>query len=196
MVRASAKSDAWGRRSRSTPKTEVELADTATVAVGIDRVLALLRDVNFVAGCLPGLVPGSLTPAADGAYNARMKVSVVGVTAIWELNGSLDAPSDVPRIALTLTGQEPRIRMSMNGGVTVVVRDAGPSGTVLDYRGRVVVEGRVAATGGLIIRHIIDQVLERFLAKIAALGAEQPAPARPAGSLLMRFLRRLWKRRR
>ncbi len=172
--------DAWNRRRRATPKAEVDVADRVIVPADGEAIVARLRDVEFVAGCLPGLVPGSLAPAEDGAFRAQPRQTAVGVTATWDLVIGLDAPPARQGVAVALSGSEARLHLTMAGTADVDVGAGEAGGTPVDYRGHVAVEGRLAATGGPIIRRIVGEILERFVAALAASGREAPRTAASA----------------
>lgn len=175
------KNDTWSKRKRPTPKAEVSLADRMTVEASPSDVLTRLRDAEFVAGCLPGLVPGSLKLREDGIYLAQMRCKAVGVTATWDLEVSHDASPDVSGIAITMAGKDPKLNLTMNGSANVDVSPVEKTKAELDYKGYIVVEGRLAATGGPLIRRIVDEILERFIVAIAAQGEAEPEGPRTNG---------------
>ncbi len=162
--------DAWNRRRRPTPKAAVDVADLVVVPAGAEAIIARLRDVEFVASCLPGIVPGSLAPAQNGTYGAEMRQTAIGVTATWTITIALDAPPTRRGVAVVLSGAEPRLHLTMTGTADVDVGADGDAGTPVDYRGHVVVEGRLAATGGPIIRRLVGEILDRFVVALAASG--------------------------
>lgn len=145
--------------------------------VSTKDVLTRLRDAEFVAGCLPGLVPGSLQRRDDGVYLAQMQFKAVGVTATWELEVNHDASPDVSGIRISMAGKDPKLGLTMHGNADVDVSSVEQVKSRLDYKGNILVEGRLAATGGPLIRRIVDDILERFMAAITAHGEiEEEAP--------------------
>jgi carbon monoxide dehydrogenase subunit G len=163
----------WERRTRSPPKTVVEIEDRTAVQVGPAEVFQRLTDVEFVAGCLPGLVPGSLEPADGGQFVTRVRQTVVGVTATWQLTVRIDPDESARHVAITLAGNEPRLRMTLEGLAQVTVEVDANDDSVLAYSGHVEVVGKLAAAGGPIIRRNVAEILERFVAGLGGTHAEQ-----------------------
>lgn len=172
----------WNRRRRPTPKAEVDVADSVVVPAEADAIIAQLRDIEFVASCLPGLVPDSLTPADDGSYAAQMRQTALGVTATWAISIVLDAPPDRRGVSVVLAGTEPRLNLTMAGTADVDVATDTEAGAPVAYRGHVVVEGRLAATGGPIIRRLVGEILGRFVAALAASG-RKARPTRASSAI-------------
>jgi carbon monoxide dehydrogenase subunit G len=166
-VRDRSDTSAWNRRRRPPPKTVVDVADRVQIAAPADEVFPRLLDVEFVAGCLPGIVPGSLAALDDGAYAATVRQTVLGVPATWRLRVTI-APDPAQRaVAIGLSGDEQRLRMTMTGTAGVRVADGPPGTTDLDYDGHVEVEGRLAAAGGPVVRKLVGEILERFVGSLA-----------------------------
>lgn len=186
MVRSRYDRGAWERR-RKAPGTSVEVADRVELPVDAETAWARLRDVDAAAACLPGIVPGSLR-AVDGGYEAELRQTALGVTATWALRAQL-SPSDADRrLDVRLEGDERRLGMRMEGEATVSVADG--AATALDYRGRISVEGRLAASGAPIVRNVVEGTLRSF---VDSLAGREPEPPRPG---LLRRLARALKRRR
>lgn len=157
---------AWARSGRKAPGTSVQFADRVELPVSAETAWARLRDVEAAAACLPGLVAGSLRPAGGGAFEATMRQTTLGVTASWALRAELVASEADRRLDVRLNGRDARLGMTMTGDATVTVADDGGR-AALDYRTDVRVEGRLAATGGPIIRGVVEETLRSFVGSLA-----------------------------
>jgi len=165
-VRSRYERGAWERRRRKAPGTSVQVADRVELPVSVEAAWQRLREVEGAAACLPGLVAGSLHPAGDGAFEATMRQTTLGVTASWALRAEFVASDADRRLEVRLSGEDARLGMTMSGNATVTVADAGGR-AALDYRSDVRVEGRLAATGGPIIRGVVEQTLKSFVDSLA-----------------------------
>jgi carbon monoxide dehydrogenase subunit G len=167
-VRDRADTSAWDRRRRAPPRAVVDVADTVALTTAVADVYPRLADAGFVAACLPGLVPGSLAANHDGSYAAAVRQTVVGVTATWQLRVTVEPDEPRHRVDIYLSGSERRLRMTMLGGAGVTVAQTNTASSKLTYTGHVEVEGRLAAAGGPIIRRLVGETLQRFVARLGA----------------------------
>jgi carbon monoxide dehydrogenase subunit G len=177
----------WGERARRKPSTTVDVADRVEVDAAPGRVWARLEDVDVVAQCLPGLVPGSLASAGENRYTALLEHAAMGFTARWDLLATIECSTPEQRMHVVLEGKDPKLGLTMDGWATVALDGAGGGGhtSALDYRGHVHVEGSLAGVGGPIIRGIVSDALGRFVHGVSGREPEtRPGP-------LVRFWRRL-----
>lgn len=165
MVRSRYDRVAWERR-RKEPGTSVEVADRVQVPVDAATAWARVRAVEAAASCLPGLVPGSLHALGDGRFEAMLRQTALGVTATWRLQAELTPSEADRRLEVRLEGDEPRLGMRMRARATVAV-EASDGAAVLDYRGDVRIDGRLAASGAPIVRGIVEETLRRFVDSLA-----------------------------
>jgi carbon monoxide dehydrogenase subunit G len=179
----------WGERAKKKPSTTVDVADRVEVDAAPTAVWARLEDVDAVAQCLPGLVPGSLEPAGENRYTALLEHSAMGFTAHWDLLATIELSSPEQRMHVVLEGRDPKLGLTMDGWATVVLGGAvaGDDGHVsaLQYTGHVHVEGSLAGVGGPIIRGIVTDALDRFVQGVS--GREPEARLGP----FARFWRRI-----
>jgi carbon monoxide dehydrogenase subunit G len=180
----------WGDRARRKPSTSVDVGDRIPVEAPPDAVWARLEDVDAVAQCLPGLVPGSLERVEGDRYHARLEHSAMGVTAHWDLRAVMTLVEADRRLDVLLEGDDPKLGLKMNGTAKIGVEPL-EAGSALDYTGHVKVEGNLAGVGGPIIRGIVGDALDRFVADVS--GRPEPPPRRGP---VARFFSRLWARLR
>jgi carbon monoxide dehydrogenase subunit G len=155
-----------------------------------------LQDVDAVASCLPGLVPGSLVVLGEDKYSAQLEHSAMGMTAHWDLRATMQL-SDDRRLRVLLDGDDKRLNLAMNGWAEVDVQSEDADRTALDYKAHVRVDGSLAALGGPIVRGIVTEALERFVIEVS--GDTAPERATTAGRVrgfVARLLARLRGARR
>jgi carbon monoxide dehydrogenase subunit G len=181
----------WGKRTaKKTPGTTVVLDDVVSVPVSPDQAWIKVSDAQFVASCLPGVDTATLTEEQPNVFRARMVNSVMGIDANWDLKATI-LPDEVARsLKVVFDGRDTRLNMKMDGDANVVVRpDEG--GAALDYDGNIRVDGSLAAMGGPIIRTIIRDSLDEF---IAAVGGQESAKRMSWFARVRRLLRERWGR--
>jgi carbon-monoxide dehydrogenase small subunit len=171
----------WGERAKRKPSTSVDVGDRIAVDASPPAVWRRLSDVHAVALCLPGLVPGSLEPLEPNVYKALLEHSAMGMTAHWDLRATMKLSQPEQCLRVVLEGADPKLGMTMDGTATVCVMPA-PSGSVLDYSGHIRVEGSLAGVGGPIIRSIVADALDRFVAEVSG-RSDEPRKLSPLGRL-------------
>lgn len=183
MVRSARGAGGWERRRRSA-STVIDLADRVRLPVGPDEAWARMADVELVASCIPGIVPGSIEQTGEHAFAGRLVKTAVGVTATWNLRAEL-FPSEAARcLRVTLEGEEPRLALHLGGWAELEIGTADAGEADLDYRGHIEVTGRLAATGGPVIRGTVDGIVRRFVAAVA----QVETPKGPLGRAIDRLL--------
>jgi carbon monoxide dehydrogenase subunit G len=171
---------AWGRgRRRPPPRSVVDVADRLVLDASAAEAHERLLDMDTVASCLPGVVPGSLERLDHGSFTVAVKQTVVGVAANWRLLVSLTAEEGAQRVRYGLSGEEPRLKMKLTGSADLALEvpaDGAAAQVLLDYSGHVEVEGRLAIAGAPIIRRLVGEMLERFIAALGSPTASQTGP--------------------
>lgn len=156
----------WKHSSRFVG-TRVEVGETVRLAVPWQAAWARIEDSRSLAGCLPGLVPGSLEALGSGRFSAKMRHTALGVTAEWDFEVALAATPEDRRLDLQLAAREPRLRMEMTGGSLIHITESN-GGTALSYEGSVEVRGALAALGAPIVRSVVAETLHRFVISVGA----------------------------
>jgi carbon monoxide dehydrogenase subunit G len=157
---------------------------------------ARLEDVPLVASCLPGLDPASLVAETDERFRARMVNTVMGISANWDLEATIQPDRTRRVLEVTLHGEDTRLNMVLDGTAHVAVHEGDVDETLLRYAADLRVEGSLAAMGGPIIRSILSDAIEQF---VGVVGGQQPdAAPRPWHVRLIQRVRRWlsWRRGR
>ncbi len=176
----------WSKRTaKKTAGTTVALNDTVVVPVTADRAWSQLEDVPLVASCLPGLDPTTLRADGDNAYRATMVNTVMGISANWDLRATINPVPAERVLHVVLDGADTRLNMKLDGVAEVSVRSGSGSEAQLDYTANLRVEGSLAAMGGPVIKSILADAIEQFVAVVG--GQEPPVET----SRLARFRARL-----
>lgn len=182
--------EAWERR-RKTPSTSVDLVDRVMLPAGPEEIWRRLNDVEAVAECIPGLVPGSLERLDERRFVGTLRHTALGVPATWTLRADVQPSEAERRLAVQLEGEEARLGLRLSGWATMAVEPGAAGDSGLDYRAHVEVVGRLAATGGPVIRSVVDGIVRRFVASVG--GAPAPTPGILAR--LLEAIRKLLGRR-
>jgi carbon monoxide dehydrogenase subunit G len=183
----------WGARAQKRVGTSVDVDDRIPLDARPAAVWARLQDVDAVAGCLPGLVPGSLEALGGDQYKARLEHSAMGMTAHWDLRATMRLSAD-RRLRVVLEGEDTRLSLAMNGWAEVDVHTEPEDRTTLEYKAHVRVDGSLAALGGPVVRGIVTDALHRFISDVSGDAAARQGPS--AGVFRRLFARlRTWLRR-
>jgi carbon monoxide dehydrogenase subunit G len=187
----------WGARAHKRAGTSVDLDDRISLDVQPASVWQRLQDVDAVANCLPGLVPGSLVALGDDKYNARLEHSAMGMTAHWDLRATMQLTDD-RRLRVLLDGDDKRLNLAMNGWAEVDVQPENANRTALDYKAHIRVDGSLAALGGPIVRGIVTDALQRFMLEVSGddAAAERATTEGRVRGFFTRLLARLRRARR
>lgn len=173
MVSRGGHQEAWERRRR-TASTAVDLADRVALVLSPDDAWRRLNDVEAVAACIPGLVPGSLERIGEHEFRGKLRKTALGVPAAWSLKADLQPSEGDRRLAVRLEGEEPRLGLRLSGWATLAVGAGTATPSDLDYRAHVEITGRLAGAGGPVIRDVVDNIVRRFVATVGEVPAAAP----------------------
>ena len=169
---------------------EVKLEKRYPLPVDAARAWTVLRDVQTVAGCLPG---AAITEQIDAAhYKGTVKVKVGPTTA--QFNGDLEVVGiDEAGRRLQLRGKgADKAGSSAAMDMTAVIEAADqPDACVLFGTSAVTVSGKFAQFGGRMMGQVSDMILGQFVDNFSnvattlpsAEGAAAGAPPKPAKEL-------------
>ena len=177
--------DAWQKRKRPEPSSTVTLDGRLEVPVTAEAAWSHLQDVDAIAVCIPGLVPGSVERTSPTTVRGRMKHLALGVPSTWQLTAEIGHTESDRTLDIRLEGVEERLDLKLSGEARLSVAEGDP--THLDYAGSVTVRGRLAGAGGPIIERVVASIIERFVERLGAAGATPVRRGR---------WRRLWDRLR
>jgi carbon monoxide dehydrogenase subunit G len=165
--------DAWGRRKREVPSTTVQLADRIEMPVSADVAWRHVQDIQAVAACIPGLVPGSLEQVSEDAFRGTLRHLALGVPSTWRLEAVVTRADPDRRLDIHLDGEEERLDLHLSGDAALSI-DQVDELAALTYTGDLTVRGRLAGAGGPIIERVVASIIERFVESVGAGGQVAP----------------------
>jgi carbon monoxide dehydrogenase subunit G len=182
----------WSKRAaKKPPGTDVAVDDVLELPVTPEMAWRRLDDVPLVAACIPGLDAATLVDKGHGVYQATMTNTVMGISANWDLEATIRPDGATKTLDVQLRGEDPKMKMKLDGNATVAVTPGAHDTTVLNYAAKLRVDGSLAAMGGPVIRSILSDTITQFVEVVSG----QEAPARP--SALARLVARIgagWRR--
>lgn len=182
----------WSKRTaKKPPGTEVAIDDVLELPVAPETAWRRLDDVPLVAACIPGLDASTLVDKGDGVYQATMTNTVMGISAHWDLEATIRPDAATRTLDVQLRGEDPKMKMKLDGNATVAVSPGVQDTTVLNYAAKLRVDGSLAAMGGPVIRTILSDTITQFVEVVS--GHEAP----PRRSRLARLVARMsagWRR--
>ena len=146
---------------------KVELAKTFPLPGAPESAWELLRDVEAVAGCMPG---AKVTQRIDDAHYKGMVTVRVG-PATLSFRGDIEVKEiDAATRTLRLVGSGSDTTGSSAGSMDLTARiDAAEDGhSVLNGQSVVSLSGKAAAFGGRMVNTVADQILGQFAGNFAA----------------------------
>ncbi len=154
---------------------EVKLDKNYPLAVDAGRAWAILRDVQAVAGCMPG---ASITEKiSDTSYKGGVKVKVG--PAVAQFGGLVDVLSvDEALRKVVLRGKgadKGGSSASMDLTATIEADSANPMQSTLRGEAAVIVNGKFAQFGGRLMVQVSDMILSQFVDNFRAAAAALPA---------------------
>ena len=190
----------------SPPRTPTRHAHHGSGTVGSDHDLALaiapdplwhvLRDIPTMVGCLPG---ASLAgPPHAEPLALEMSVAIGPMRAKFE--GSAYVTYDDRRRTVDIdgSGRDTRSRSTSEGRIELAVLPAAAGGSILRLRLRYALKGPLAQfSRGAVVDAVVEQLLERFAANLAATAGGNKASSAPTvgGLALATAATRRWLRR-
>ncbi len=161
---------------------EVKLDKNYPLAVDAGRAWAILRDVQTVAGCMPG---ASITEkVSDTSYKGGVKVKVG--PAVAQFGGLVDVLSvdeGLRKVVLRGKGADKGgSSASMDLTATIEADPDNPMQSTLRGEAAVIVNGKFAQFGGRLMVQVSDMILSQFVDNFRAAAAALPAPAGLASS--------------
>ena len=162
-----------------------------TLSVAPDALWPVLHDVATVVRCLPG---ASLTAPADAdPLRFEMTVTIGPMRARFEGVANVTF-NDLRRTGVIEgSGHDARSRSTGEGRIEFSVQPSSTGGSVLALGLRYTLKGPLAQfSRGAVVGAVVEQLLERFAANVAAAAAGEDIDAAPIGLALSA----LWKRLR
>ena len=181
--------EAWGKRKRPEPSTDVVLDDSIEMPVSAEVAWAHLQDIDALAACIPGLQPESVVQTSPTTFQGTLRHVALGVPSTWRLTANVVRSEPDRALEVHLDGVEERLGLRLLGDARLVIVDTAPAR--LDYTGELTVRGRLAGAGGPIIDRVIASIIERFVEGVGAAG-DLPMH-RGRWQQVWNWIRSLWK---
>jgi carbon-monoxide dehydrogenase small subunit len=165
---------------------------TVRVPVEAAALWRLLRDPEQVARCLPG---ASLPSGADAdPLVFRMEVALGPMRVGFEGTASIDYRDADRRAHVTARGEDARTRTRGEGTLVFTVREAGAGASELEVSLEYALTGPLAQfSRAPVVDALVAQLLERFAANAARLGAGQEVEEQAALSAGAFGMQALWR---
>ena len=169
---------ASAQRPSAAPKgsgTEHEIA----LAIAPDVLWPVLQDVATVVRCLPG---ASLTGPGDADPLAiEMSVAIGPMRARFEGTASVSFDDRRRTGVIEGRGQDVRSRSTCEGRIELAVQSSPAGGAVLTLALHYTLRGPLAQfSRGPVVDAVVEQLLERFAANLAAAASGERVAAEPA----------------
>ena len=179
----------------------LELHNTFTIAMPVDRAWPLLNDIEQIAPCVPGT---KLTEIVDAdTFKGEVSVKLGPIAVTFGGTATIESRDEVTHTAVIMargnelkgrggTAATVRCRLTPKGEVTRV-----DVNTAIELFGQVAQYGRAAGMITEMAGALVDQFAECLSTRLAG-GGDRPTPAAgetvPALSLAWRAFRRWLKR--
>jgi uncharacterized protein len=138
----------------------MELTNSFTLPVSVDRLWEVLTDVELIAPCVPGF---KLEEVADPEYRGTVTVKVGAVTVTYDATITfLDRDEEAHRAVLQVSCKERRGGGRANATVATDLSGEGQEATA-EMVTEVEVTGRVAQFGRGIIGEVASQLTRQFV---------------------------------
>lgn len=159
----------------------VDLTDSFTLPLPIDRAWNLLLDLERIAPCLPG---AQLTEIEGDDHRGTVKVKVGPITAQFGgVARFTEKDESAHRAVITAEGREQRGQGNANALVTAQLTEVGGgSSTKVDVHTDLTISGKVAQFGRGVIADVSSKLISQFVANVEKLLNEDPTVGAQPGS--------------
>ena len=165
------------RRPPTRPEGTVSTHEVA-IPVAPERLWSALQDVGVVVRCLPGA--SILGPADADPLLVEMAVAIGPMRARFEGTARVTYDGQSRTGSLEGSGYDRRSRTSSEGSVDFSVRASNATGSILVLAMRYTTRGPLAQfSRGAVVDAVVEQILERFAANLAAAASGRTAGDAP-----------------
>ena len=171
----------------------------------VDDAWDILKDIEQVAGCMPGAEISEIIDANNYKGSVKVKIGPMNMAFNGEINVQ-DINADEKQIHLIAKGRDAKGTSSAEMDLTARIQAGESSSSELKGDADVTVNGKLANFGGRMMTQVSDQILGQFAdnfasrlvaSKPAAEGAteatETPAEAAAPASNEINGLKFLWQ---
>lgn len=155
----------------------MDFSRTVPVAGSTDELWDLTRDVEAVAGCIPGV--RDLAMAGPGEFTCLLVQQVGSVKAKFALRTRLETDEASRTVTAVSSGQDRGLGSSVRATQRFAVSPAG-DGAEVAIQADVQITGRIATFGHRIIAAKAEQVTVEAIRNVERMLAERRAGRQPA----------------
>jgi carbon monoxide dehydrogenase subunit G len=138
----------------------MQLSDSFTLAVPVERLWAVLTDVELIAPCVPGF---KLKEISDPDYIGKMTIKVGAVTVTYDATITfVERDDDARRAVLSVKGREARGGGAVEATVTANLSEEDGR-TTAEMVTDLEISGRVAQFGRGIIADVASRLTGQFV---------------------------------
>jgi carbon monoxide dehydrogenase subunit G len=157
----------------------VQLENTFTVPVPVERAWAVLLDIERVAPCMPG---ATLTSVDGDGFTGTVKVKLGPVSMTFKGSGRFqERDVDARRVVIAASGADSRGGGTAKATVTAALVAEGDD-TRVDVTTDLDITGKAAQFGRGLIGDVSGRLIGQFATCLAAKLAEPAVLAEPAAS--------------
>ena len=139
----------------------MKIEKSLSVPTSLDELWDLLMDIPRVGSCFPGV--GQVTSLDDGRYQGNMRIRVGPVSLNLAGTISLIEQDWERRLAsLRVEGSDRRLGASVNGTVSMELKQLSPRETELAVVTDVSFLGKLGELGQPVLRRKVDEVVQEF----------------------------------
>jgi carbon monoxide dehydrogenase subunit G len=150
----------------------MELADEIIINASKERVYAALNDPEVLQQCIPGCE--ELVKHSDTELEAKVVLKVGPVKA--KFNGGVQLDTSGAPDAFSLTGQgNGGAAGHAKGGADVTLTADGPNTTILRYKAKADIGGKLAQLGSRLVQSTAKKLASKFFTSFAEILDEDVA---------------------
>jgi carbon monoxide dehydrogenase subunit G len=159
----------------------MELSNSFTVDVPVERAWEVLTDVPTIAPCLPG---AQLQEVEGDEYRGVVKVKVGPITAQYKGAATfLERDDDAHRAVIRGQGRETRGQGNATAVITAQLRSAGDDRTEVEVTTDLTVTGKVASLGRGAMAEVSAKLMDQFAENLrTTVLADDAGPAADAAA--------------
>jgi carbon monoxide dehydrogenase subunit G len=137
----------------------VEMSGEERIAAPAGKVWEALNDPDVLRACIPGCE--SLEKTSDREFTAVVSVKIGPIKA--RFNGAVTLDNLNPPHSYTIRGEgKGGVAGFAKGGADVALREDGPDTTVLTYKARADVGGKIAQLGSRLVQSTSRKLAAEF----------------------------------
>jgi carbon monoxide dehydrogenase subunit G len=121
-------------------------------------------DVDKFASCMPGVE--ELTRVDEETFTGVMKASVGPMSGSFDFQAKIVQSEPPTQLRAEVEGTDSMTKSKMTSEITMTLTPGDPGGTELAYKAVVIVHGRLAIIGDMVLRATGAQVIKEFFNRL------------------------------